>query len=58
MRNNKEIRRKILEILYKVRRENVHDIVHRGDLLRELNVPENLLDFNVFYLRDAVENGV
>lgn len=53
MRDDKEIRRKILELLYKAKRKDIYNIVPRDDLLQKLNIPENLLDFNISYLEDT-----
>jgi len=36
---DKEIRRKILKILYKAKSEDIYYKVHRDDLLQELNIP-------------------
>lgn len=53
--SDNQVRRLILEILYKKAKENpTSAYINRAKMVDILKIPENQIDFNTFYLRDKV----
>ena len=50
--DNKEIRRKILEYVYKIDEESPRHYVSRGELIKFLEIDEKRVDSNVLYLEE------